>query len=44
MVLCSDEIALHPPLVDLAAFVDLLGMARDEEVGVQFEDFLLSRE
>jgi hypothetical protein len=44
MVLCSNKIALHPTLVDLAPLVDFLGMTRDEEVGVQFEDFLLRRE
>lgn len=44
MVLRSNKIALHPSLVNLASLVDLLGMTRDEEVGVQFEDFLLGRE
>jgi hypothetical protein len=44
MVLRPYEIALHPSLVNLAPFVDLIGMAGDEEVGVEFEDLLLGGE
>lgn len=41
MVLCSYEIALQSTLVDGAALVDLTGMARDEEIGVDLEYLLL---